>query len=408
MGFGQGLSGLNAAAQNLDVIGNNIANSKTAGFKASSMAFADVYANSRVGMGVQVAAINQRFTAGNVELTGNQFDMAIDGEKGFFRLLDTSGMPVYSRNGQFHQDKDFYITNAQGFRLTGYQVRSDGTLSDQLGPLRVPSGNIDPRATDAIDISANLDANATPVDDAVQFDPANSSSYTHSLPITVYDSLGNSHTLMQYYIKREPDNPQDNSSVWEVRFVLEDNVLADVETLEFSPSGTLLNDPAYFDLTIPSSQISSTSPADDLEIRFDYDGSTQFGGEFNPKFTQNGYPTGEYSSMSVSKDGSLVASYTNGVTRTIGAVALADFNNPNGLQPIGDNAFAETGESGQPVLGLPGSQGLATIKGQSVEASNVDLSAELVNMIIAQRTYQANAQTIKTQDQIMQTLITLR
>src|SRR5690625_4977512 len=152
MGFGQGLSGLNAASQNLDVIGNNIANSKTVGFKASQMAFADVYATSRVGMGVQVAAINQRFTAGNVELTGNQFDMAIDGEKGFFRLLDTSGMPVYSRNGQFHQDKDFNIVNAQGYQLTGYQVRSDGSLSDRLVPLRVPSGNIDPRATNAIGV----------------------------------------------------------------------------------------------------------------------------------------------------------------------------------------------------------------------------------------------------------------
>lgn len=408
MGFGQGLSGLNAAAQNLDVIGNNIANSKTAGFKAASMAFADVYANSRVGMGVQVAAINQRFTAGNIELTGNQFDMAIDGEKGFFRLLDTSGTPVYSRNGQFHQDKDFYITNAQGHRLTGYQVRSDGTLSDQLGALRIPSGNIEPRATSSIEIGANLDANASAISESVDFDSANAASYTHSLPITVYDSLGNSHTLMQYYIKRDADANQPDNSTWEVRFALEDNVLGQSETLQFSPSGTLLNEPPYFDLTIASSALGSGSPADDLEVRFNYDGSTQFGGEFNPKFSQNGYPTGEYSSLSVSKDGSMVASYTNGITHTIGSVALADFNNPNGLQPIGDNAFAETGESGQPVLGVPGSQGLATLKGQSIEASNVDLSAELVNMIIAQRTYQANAQTIKTQDQVMQTLISLR
>jgi len=408
MGFGQGLSGLNAASQNLDVIGNNIANSKTVGFKASQMAFADVYATSRVGMGVQVAAINQRFTPGNVELTGNQFDMAIDGEKGFFRLLDTSGMPVYSRNGQFHQDKDFNIVNAQGYQLTGYQVRSDGSLSDRLVPLRVPSGNIDPRATNAIGVEANLDANATAVPITTNFDPANAASYTHSLPITVYDSLGNSHTLMQYYIKREPDAASPDDSQWEVRFVFEDTVLNDTETLTFSPSGRLLNNPPTFNLTIPSNTISSSTPPDDLQIAFNYDGSTQFGGEFNPNFTQNGYPTGEYSSMSVSKDGSLIARYTNGVTRSVGTVALADFNNVNGLQPIGDNAFSETGESGQPVVGTPGSQGLASLRGQSVEESNVDLSAELVNMIIAQRTYQANAQTIKTQDQIMQTLITLR
>src|SRR5699024_143237 len=214
--------------------------------------------------------------------------MAIDGEKGFFRLLDTSGTPVYSRNGQFHQDKDFYITNAQGHRLTGYQVRSDGTLSDQLGPLRVPSGNIEPRATSSIEIGANLDANATAVSDSVGFDPANSSSYTHSLPITVYDSLGNSHTLMQYYIKREPDANQPDNSTWEVRFALEDNVLGQSETLQFSPSGVLLNEPPYFDLAIASSAISSSSRADDRDVCFNYEGSTRFGGEFDARLTKNG------------------------------------------------------------------------------------------------------------------------
>lgn len=405
MGFGQGLSGLNAASQHLDVIGNNIANSKTVGFKASQMAFADVYANSKVGLGVQVAAINQRFTVGNVSLTGNQFDMAIDGEKGLFRLLDSSGAPVYSRNGQFHQDKDFNIVNAQGYRLTGYGVLPDGRISDRLEPLRVPTSNIDPRATNEIELRANFDANAQAVDPALDFDPANSATYTHSLPVTVYDSLGNSHTLMQYFIKQDSAGAE---SQWQVRYVFEGTELGAGYNLQFNAAGQLTNTPPYFDFTVPGSDISAGTAVEDLELRVNYADSTQFGGEFNPAFTQNGYPTGEYSSMSVNGDGRLVASYTNGVTQVVGAVALADFNNVNGLQPLGDNVFAETGASGQPRIGLPGSQGLATLKGQSVEESNVDLSAELVDMIIAQRTYQANAQTIKTQDQVMQTLITLR
>src|SRR5690554_596490 len=155
MGFGQGLSGLNAAAQNLDVIGNNIANSGTVGFKASTASFADVYASSRVGLGTQVAAINQRFTIGTVSNTGNQFDMAIDGSKGMFRVVDQSGSVLYTRNGQFSPDKDGYLVNAQGYRLTGYA--EGGT---NLVAVRVPTGNIAPSATDFVTSKLNLDANA--------------------------------------------------------------------------------------------------------------------------------------------------------------------------------------------------------------------------------------------------------
>src|SRR5690625_825516 len=312
------------------------------------MAFADVYANSKVGLGVQVANINKRFTVGNDELIGKQYDMIIDGEKGIFRLLDTSGAPVFSRNGQFHQDKNFNIVNAQGYRLTGYQIRSDGGVSDQLVPLRVPTGNIEPKATSNIEFQVNLDANEPAIANNVNFEPANAASYTHSMPITVYDSLGNSHTLMQYFIKREA---QGDDSVWEVQYAIEDKVLdGQQETLIFDAAGNLQNDPPY-EVHIPSDDLVGASPANDMLIRIEYDGSTQFGGEFNPRFVQNGYATGEYSSMSVTDDGVLVASYTNGVTRAVGAVALADFNNVNGLQPLGDNVFAETGESGQPIVG---------------------------------------------------------
>ena len=483
MGFGQGLSGLNAASQNLDVIGNNIANSGTVGFKAATATFADVYASSRVGLGTQVASINQRFTVGNVSSTGNQFDMAIDGAKGLFRVIDQSGNVLYTRNGQFSPDKDFYLVNAQGYRLTGFP---EGSTTPQ--PIRVPVGNVAPTPTSTIELrQANLDANspvidatgspavpgsillddgggaaaygytldtagnvvwtATPPDGTytsasgdtvviaggavtsgplpaagtgetafvpaiagIAFDPGNPDSFTHSLPITVYDSLGNPHQLMQYFAKR--DGTPGTASNWDV-YYLRNGVPVDVPagggpvSMSFDSTGRLTSPVGT--TTVSITQPGGTaSPAAPLNIALSYAGATSFGGEFNAPFTQNGYRTGEYASMSISADGTIVANYTNGETRAMGSLALADFNNLQGLRPVGGNAWAETGASGQPSLGRPGSNGLATIKGQAVEESNVDMSQELVNMIIAQRTYQANAQTIKTQDQILQTLITLR
>lgn len=404
MGFGQGLSGLNAASQSLDIIGNNIANSGTVGFKAAGASFADVFASSRVGLGTQVAAVNQRFTIGTVKDTGNQFDMAIDGEKGFFRLLDTNGSVLYSRNGEFHANKDNEIVNAQGHRLTGYAVGSGNPT-----PIKVPTGNIAPQATDRIDLKTNLDANADVVDPATHpFDPTNGDSFTHSQPVDVYDSLGNAHQLVQYFVKRT-ENANGNSE-WDVYYTLDGdsaNIAPNMpQSLEFDAAGVLVGNDAVA-LTITDIG-GAASPAEDLEIDLSYAGSTQFGGKFSPSFTQNGYPTGEYASMSIDSDGTIIARYTNGETKPMGTVVLADFKNLQGLDPVGGNAWAETSASGQPVLGAPGTNGLALLKGQSVEESNVDMSEELVNMIIAQRTYQANAQTIKTQDQILQTLITLR
>lgn len=412
MGFGQGLSGLNAASQNLDVIGNNIANSSTVGFKASTIAFADVYATSRVGLGVQVAEVNQRFTSGNVSITGNQFDMAVDGAKGLFRLVDQSGATVYSRNGQFHADKDHNIVNAQGHRLTGFVSGEDGKITNQLIPLKVPVGNIEPQATTEATVKANFDSRGkvipafTPITEVIKDE-----NHTHSLPMTVYDSLGNSHQVTQYFVKVAGTGVDDTGkSNWEVYYKVGDSdPVKKTDPLVFDSAGRLETGGTHtLEVTGIGATPAAVSPAAKLEIDFSYGGSTQFGGEFSPAFTQNGYTTGEYSSMSIASDGRIVANYTNGKTKTVGAVALADFNNLNGLQPIGGNAWTETAASGQPVVGQPGTNGLAMLKGQAVEESNVDMSQELVNMIIAQRTYQANAQTIKTQDQILQTLITLR
>lgn len=410
MSFGQGLSGLNAASQNLDSIGNNIANSGTVGYKASTVQFADVYANSRVGLGVQVSRVSQRFSVGNVSNSGNQFDMAIDGENGLFRLEQSNGAVLFSRNGQFYPDKAGYLINAQGHYLTGY-----GVGSSELQRLQVPSANVPPKATTALDFKPNLPggAEAIPTEDANGnlinvFDPKDPTTYSESFSYSVYDSLGNSHEISQYFVKRPANAAGEN--VWDVYYMEGSTPLSPASaTMTFNGSGVMTSpNPATVNVTLANPG-GNASPADDLVFDIRYNGTTQFGGEFaKGKPYQDGYATGEYASMSIDKDGTMVAAYTNGVTQRLGSLVLADFSNLQGLRPVGGNAWAETGESGQPILGRPGENGLASVKGQAVEDSNVDMGQELVNMIIAQRTYQANAQTIKTQDQVLQTLVNLR
>jgi flagellar hook protein FlgE len=416
MGFGQGLSGLDAASQNLDVIGNNIANANTVGFKAATATFADIYATSRVGLGVKVASIDQRFTVGNVTSTGGQYDIAIDGANGFFRLVDASGAVTYTRNGQFGIDKNNNIINAAGQQLTGYGPGGIGTAPV---PLTLPTANIAPQATTGSGFVANLDANAAVIDGTTSpFDPTKQATYTTSQPMTVYDSLGNSHQLTQYFAKRGANGA--GNSVYDVYYTLDGAAMAPTTAtaatppvwggatqLTFDPSGRLLNTPTSVNLSFLQPG-GTSSPAAPLAITMDYTGTTQFGGDFKADFTPDGNTSGEFTNISFGKDGSIIANYTNGKTQTVGTVALANFNNVQGLQPIGDNAWSETSESGQAVLGQPGTNGLANLQGQSVEESNVNLSTELVNMIVAQRTYQANTQTIKTQDQVLQSLLNIQ
>ena len=479
MGFGQGLSGLNAAAQNLDVIGNNIANSGTVGFKSSTASFADVYASSRVGLGVKVAAINQRFTVGTVNGGGGEYDIAIDGAKGMFRVTDQSGAVMYTRNGEFLVDKNNFIVNAQGYRLTGYPA---GAIGANPVELQLPMANVAPKATATATTVANLDANAKvvyevdtqvepgsvelgtpptrysfrmdtatgeavfevpqPVDGtyggitiaggrtsddltgeagyqapvtelAKPFDPTVSSSYTNASPMTVYDSLGNSHQVMQYFVKRPASGA---GSEYDVYYTMDGKAMAPTTEaggtwgnptkLNFNNAGTLTSAPIV-NLSVAQPG-GTTTPADPLNIALDYTGTTQYGSSYKLVAKPDGYTSGEFSGINIGGDGSLVASYTNGETQVVGTIVLADFSNLQGLQPVGNNAWTETAASGQPILGQPGTNGLSKVVGQATESSNVDMSKELVNMIIAQRTYQANSQTIKTQDEIMQVLMNLK
>jgi flagellar hook protein FlgE len=411
MGFGQGLSGLNAAAQNLDVIGNNVANSATVGFKSSSASFSDVFAASSVGLGVSVAAITNDYTVGATNTAASPYNLAITGTNGFFRMTDSNGTVSYTRNGQFHKDENNFIVDDSGHSLTGYPV---GGVGQAPIALQVPQGSIPPVASTTIGVTANLDADHDVIPATPVFDPADKTTFSAQQPATVYDSLGNSHQLTQYFAKRAGTATQSN---YDVYYVFDGKVTSATPTpISFDSSGRLL--PTTVPNTVTITGIGAgtagppvvpiTSPAADLVLTFNYTGSTQFGGSDDIKLDPSGNSAGNFTGLSVGTDGSIMGSYSNGKSQLIGTVALAGFVNQNGLKAVGGNQFVETADSGPATLGQPGSNGLSNIKGTALEGSNVVISNELVNMIIAQRTYQANAQTIKTQDQVLQTLLQIQ
>jgi flagellar hook protein FlgE len=406
MGFQQGLSGLNAAAKNLDVIGNNVANSGTVGFKQSQAQFADVYANSltgaggsNVGIGTKVALVAQQFTQGNITATNNPLDMAINGG-GFFRM-DTNGEVTYQRNGQFQLDNMGYIVNPTGAKLTGYTANASGVLSTGApAPLVIETADLAPQVTSEVNAVLNLDSRG-----GVTVGPFNKddpTTFNSSTAVSVFDSLGNQHTLQTYYVKLDAPNLGD----WDVYAAL-DGVLVSptvVGTLNFNTSGVLTTGSP---ITIPSQTL--TSGAADLTFDIDFTGTTQFGASFSVNtLNQDGYTAGRLAGFNIGADGMVVGRYTNGQTAVLGQVVLANFANPNGLQPLGNNMWSETSASGNPLVGTPSSGSLGVLQSSAVEDSNVDLTAELVNLITAQRVYQANAQTIKAQDAVLQTAVNLR
>lgn len=407
MGFQQALSGLNAAAKNLDTIGNNVSNSNTIGFKGAQTRFADAFANSlggsggaSAGIGVNISGINQLFSQGNITATSNPLDIAISGG-GFFRL-STGGAITYGRNGQFKVDKDGFIVNDAGSRLTGYLPDTSGTLVTTAPvDLEITTSDIAPQRTTDINVVANLNSTQG-THAAASFNLNDPSTYNSSTSLSVYDSLGNSHSLSLYFLKTAANS-------WEV-FASNDGVQVGagaIGTVNFTSAGAINTATTTMPFTVSAPVTTgATSP---LTFSVDLTGTTQFGSNFGVStLTQDGFSSGRLSGYEISDDGVLLGRYSNGQSNTLGQIALASFNNAQGLQPLGNNVWAETSNSGPALVGTPNSGNLGTLQSGAVEESNVDLTAELVNMITAQRIYQANAQTIKTQDAVLQTLVNLR
>ncbi|MBT0716751.1 flagellar hook protein FlgE [Rosenbergiella epipactidis] len=400
MSFSQAVSGLNAASSNLDVIGNNIANSATSGFKSSTAAFADMFAGSQTGLGTKVSAVIQNFGDGAINATGRNLDVALSGN-GFFRLEDSNGSIYYSRNGQLQRNADGYLVNTEGLQVTGYPV-TGSPATVQTGadpvPIMIPTTQLPAKATTQGSLQANLNSSdALPT--MTPFDAKEVNSYNAKSSMTVYDSQGNDHQLDLYFVKTA-------NNQWQVYPIDSSTGEASADfTMSFDENGQLTSD-AMQSITIQGSNGAAANQALTLDFAGSSQqntGETQFG---NPK--QDGYAPGDLTGFTINDDGTIIGSYSNQRTQAMGQIVLSSFTNSEGLQPMGDNLWSESSSSGQPAIGTPGSGNFGTMTAGALEASNVDLSKELVNMIVAQRNYQSNAQTIKTQDQILNTLVNLR
>ncbi|MDC9588802.1 flagellar hook protein FlgE [Xenorhabdus sp. XENO-10] len=401
MSFSQAVSGLNTAASNLDVIGNNIANSATFGFKSSSAAFADVFSGSEVGLGVKVSGMLQNFKDGSTNKTNRQLDMAIT-QGGFFRMQDSNGDIFYSRNGQFKTDEERNLINMQGMKLTGYPaVNGEIQQGGAVEPLSIPQDILNAKATTKAELKVTLDSTLPAIDQTKNaFDPDNKDSFNYSTSLQVYDSLGNQHDLNIFFVKRDNNKWEFQAKDISVAGSTPDK-LGDVE---FDGNGQMVGNNNAFTFEVKPLNGSIAAP-----ITIDFSGSKQQNvgtGVSNP--IQDGYAAGSFSDYIVENDGKIYGKYSNNQRQVLGQVVLANFANPEGLAAQGNNVWVESGSSGSPVVGVAGSGNFGKLISGALEASNVDLSQELVNMIVAQRNYQSNAQTIKTQDQILQTLVSMR
>jgi flagellar hook protein FlgE len=411
--FSIALSGLSASNSDLDVTANNIANANTVGFKSSVAEFADVYAagavnlnTSAIGEGVKLDDTAQQFTQGDITTTGSNLDLAISGD-GFFTLSDPTNGIVYTRNGQFSEDKNGNVVTATGQALQVYPpITTGGFNTGTLTDLNLQTAQSAPAATTTGTAILNLPAGSTePADGANAaaantFVPTDTTSYNQSTSTTVYDSLGNAYPATFYFTQTA------TTGKWDVNLAVNGVVQSPTQTLQFNSAGQVTGANGG-NLTWPNFAPTSgaTSPQ---SMTFDFAQSTQYGGTFGvSSITQNGFATGQLSTVSIDSTGVVSAVYTNGRSTQLGQLALANFPDPQGLKQLGDTNWAETYTSGTAVSGAAGTAGFGAIQSGAVENSNVDLTTELVNMITAQRAFQANAQVITTADQLSQTVISI-
>ena len=530
MPFRTALSGLNAAANNLRVIGNNVSNSSTTGFKESRAEFADIFATSNLGVsanaigsGVRISSVSQQFTQGNIGFTDNNLDLSISGQ-GFF-IMDDNGVNAYTRAGAFGLDRNGFVVNDQQQKLTIFQADNNGNITGATGPLQLDRSDIAPQATSTVDVVANLDASAaipggltptsaitltpggvldtndSPVttgtfsmidsfgntvnNAALQFtytgagsawntellvggasttpattnanvnigtdsitmnwdpdgggpqtslpitldttgttsqtvgasassiagtangssqqafDATDASTYNNSTSLTVFDTLGSPHLATMYFRKTGVPNQ------WETRLFVDGAQRSGPDTLKFSNTGAI--DTTTFPGTVTVPGFDPGGGAAPLTLGLNFSTATQFGSPFSvSSLDQNGFATGRLSGIDIGDTGVITSRFTNGQSRTLGQLAIANFNNTQGLRQLGDTSWAETFSSGAPLVGNPGSGSLGLIQSGALEGSNVDLTKELVNMITAQRDFQANAQVITAANTITQTIINIR
>lgn len=403
MAYQQALSGLAAAASDLDVIGNNIANTNTTGFKGGQALFADMYANSlataagtQIGIGTKLAQVEQQFAQGSISTTDQPLDVAINGT-GFFQMSN-NGAISYSRDGAFQLDKNGYVVDSSGYNLMGYPA-TNGVVAKtaQTVPLQISTAPFPPTKTTTVNGNFNLDAQSG-VPSQSPFDPTNSATYNYSTSTTVYDTLGVPQQLSLYFVNT-------GTNQWEAYGGAAGTTQADLGQVTFDSAGNLTSpNPSRLAISLSPTD-GSTSPQ---PITLDLTGTTQYGAASAINSLQaDGYSSGQLTNFTIGQDGVITGSYSNGKTLALGQVAMANFSDPNGLVNLGGSQFAATAASGAALVVTPGNSGLGTLQSGALEGSNVDLTSQLVDLITAQRNYQANAQTIKTQQTVDSTLLNL-
>lgn len=417
------VSGMAANGESLSVIGDNIANQNTVGFKASDVSFGDILSQSmsggsgasQIGRGVLMTAVTPVFSQGSFQTSSNGLDLAIDGN-GFFMVNNANTTArSYTRAGQFTLDRNGYIVNPDGLRLQGYLADATGNITGTIGDLAVAAVQNPAVATTIADLGVNLNASAansaawTYVGGTTNL--PNSAQYDSTSTLTVYDSQGGAHNVNVYFAKTA-------NNAWTAHYVYLDSTgvyqqTAATQNLAFTTSGALQADNDAVLAFVWGGGVANGA------ITFDYgtsiaeggtglDGTTQYNAPFSVlSINQNGYAAGALKNIQVGQDGIITGVFTNGQTRSVGQVALAKFIAPTQLTKMGRNLFAESFGSGQPVIGAPDTSGLGKIDSNSLELSNVDLANEFVKMIAAQRGFEANSKMITTSDDLLRTLTNL-
>lgn len=409
MSYAISVSGLNAASQSLNTISMDIANAATVGYMESTTTFSALYSGGQAA-GVSTGYTTQNFSAlGTTTFTGRDLDMAITGD-GFFITQGSDGQVYYTRAGNFHQDEDGYIVDSNGNRVQGYPVDENGNvMTGQLDDLQLDTGSMPPKETSDVDLGMNLDQDAaTIVRDAdgdgveeIPFDPSDPNSYHSTNSTVVYDSMGNQHTVSQYYTETA-------DGTWEVQVYVDGQSAnawcdpAGPQTLQFDSDGNLISG-GTFTLNIPGSELNGAS---DMSVSFDLSETTQYAAPFSNQLnTANGYPSGEQTGVTVDEYGNIYATYSNGETMLQGQIVLATFPNPEALTVADNTSWTQSTTSGMPLYGTPGSGVYGGIESQSLQNSSTNVTGEMVYMMEVQRNYQANTKAIAVQSQLDQVLM---
>src|SRR5579875_2451388 len=386
------LMGINAAQNSIDTIGNNIANMNTEGFKGSTMEFADLIGTSlegtsgntlTPGQGVVASNLSQLCTEGTITQTGNPLDLAINGQ-GFFQMQTDRGI-LYTRAGSFQVDTNGFLVDAAGDKLMGSVTPTSGSSLGAIGPLQISRSALGATATTTLGLNVNLPTTDAAISSGTAFNPSSASTYDESTATTIYDSIGTGYTLTTYFTRVSGSGTPDK---WQVHWQLSDPTTGAGTTVSVA--------------TLPDG-------ASALNVAYSFTGTSLTAQSFGVNaITNNGNAPGTFTGLQIDSNGQLIGQYSNGLTKTFGTIALANFENPQGLIPMTGTFWQASLNSGPALLGAPNTQGLGTLQSGALEGSNVDRSTQLVSLIVAQQAFQANAQAISYEQQHIQHLLNIQ